>query len=514
MSEVKSRILIVSAALLLILSMAMPLLLVFGTGGTVLAAPVLADAEEPPLPLGGISESDREMRGLWIATVNNINFPSKQGLSAQALAKELDDIVAFAAENGFNTILFQVRPSSDALYDSKLFPPSRFVSGKAGEAADGAFDCLAYLIDAAKRASLSVYAWINPLRVTTGSAAYPQTDLSALPESSPAVQNPEWVERYADGKLYFNAGVPEVRQYVADGVREVCENYAVDGIIFDDYFYPYPVDGVQFDDAAEYAAYGTDFSSVEDFRRDNVNQLVRLCYETVKSVDDSLCFGVSPFGIWRNNDGQNGGSATRGLSAYDSIYCDALAWVSGGYVDFLAPQLYWSFENAAAPYGTLCDWWSRALDSTGVDLYICHGVYRYAEGLMENGEMTAQVDYARKLHSYDGSLFYGYAALKENADDVCAEVRDIFTDAYLYPDYTDRGEALCVDGYVSGQTVAEDAVLISGMSNPAYAVSVNGITPLREKDGRYSITLALAKGNNLITVACGAEKLELVLIRQ
>ena len=326
-------------------------------------------------------------------------------MSAQALAEELDAIVAFAAENGFNTILFQVRPSADALYDSKMFPQSRFVSGRAGEAADGDFDCLAYLTGAARRADISVYAWINPLRVTTGSAAYPQTDRSALPESSPAALHPEWVESYADGKLYFNAGVPEVRQYVAEGVREVCENYTVDGIIFDDYFYPYPVSGAQFDDAAEYTAYGSGFASLEDFRRDNVNQLVRLCYETVKSVDPSLRFGVSPFGIWKNSDGQNGGSATRGLSAYNSIYCDALAWVAGGYVDFLAPQLYWSFADTAAPFGTLCDWWSRALDSAGVDLYICHGVYRYAEGRMENGEMTAQVGYARKLHSYRGSLF-------------------------------------------------------------------------------------------------------------
>lgn len=514
MSEVKSRILIFSAALLLILSALAPMLLVFGTGGTALAAPALAGAEDMPEPLPGISESEREMRGLWIATVNNINFPSAQGLSAQALAEELDAIVAFAAENGFNTILFQVRPSADALYDSKMFPQSRFVSGRAGEAADGDFDCLAYLTGAARRADISVYAWINPLRVTTGSAAYPQTDRSALPESSPAALHPEWVESYADGKLYFNAGVPEVRQYVAEGVREVCENYTVDGIIFDDYFYPYPVSGAQFDDAAEYTAYGSGFASLEDFRRDNVNQLVRLCYETVKSVDPSLRFGVSPFGIWKNSDGQNGGSATRGLSAYNSIYCDALAWVAGGYVDFLAPQLYWSFADTAAPFGTLCDWWSRALDSVGVDLYICHGVYRYAEGRMENGEMTAQVGYARKLHSYRGSLFYGYAALKEDAGGVRTEMREIFADDYMYPAYTDSGIPLQIDGYVSGQTVTEDAVLITGMSNPAYAVSVNGITPLREKSGRYSITLALAEGNNLITVACGSEKLELVLVRK
>ena len=352
MTDIKTKILIFAAAILILLSAAVPFFILF-SGAKALEPPMVAAPDVPVSALAPIGEVESEMRAVWIATVNNINFPSRTGLSATALAKELDSIVKFSKENGFNTILFQVRPSSDALYDSEIYPASKFVSGECGKAADGGFDCLEYILDAAHAENIEVHAWVNPLRITTGSAAYPQTDISALPESSPAVQNPSYVVAYADGKLYFDAGYPDVRELVASGVQEICENYDVDGIVFDDYFYPYPTDGKDFDDSASYAKYGSLFDDVADFRRDNINKLVELCYTTVKRVNKDIDFGVSPFGIWRNGDGENGGSLTRGLSAYDEIYCDALAWANGGYVDYLAPQLYWTFETSSAPFDVL-----------------------------------------------------------------------------------------------------------------------------------------------------------------
>lgn len=512
MLDTRFKICISAAVLLLVLSAVLPLLYIFGGGNTVFAAEPPA-AEAGVHTLAAVEGVEEEMRGLWIATVNNINFPSKQKLSAAALAEELDGIVAFSKENGFNTILFQVRPAADALYKSEIFPASKFVSGSAGVSPDGGFDCLAYLLEKAHAEGIAVHAWVNPLRVTTGNASYPQTDLSALPASSPAVQNPDFVVPYADGKLYFDAGIPAVRQLVADGVREICENYDVDGIIFDDYFYPYPSGDAEFDDAETFAAYGENFEDIGDFRRDNVNRLIELCYNTVKDVDASIRFGVSPFGIWRNNDGQNGGSATRGLSAYDEIYCDALAWAEGGYVDYLAPQLYWSFETAAAPFGTLADWWSRALDGTGVTLYINHGAYRYADGGMASGEITKQVEHARELYSCRGSMYYGYAALKDNAQSILGELDSLFEAEITCFDYVDSG-TLTLDSYADGDTTSSAAALICGKSNLAYPISVNGITPLRQKDGSYSITLSLAAGDNLITVVNGEEKIEILLTRK
>lgn len=512
MNETKLNILLSCAALLLLLSAVAPLVLIF-SGQTVAAAPALPAEEAAPAALPALSDADAEMRGLWIATVNNINFPSRRGMTASALAAELDGIVDFAAENGFNAIFFQVRPAADALYRSSLFPQSKFVSGEAGKAPDGDFDCLGHLIRAAHEKQIAVHAWVNPLRVTAGSAAYPQTDRTALVKDSFAATHPDAVVAYADGKLYFNPGLPEVRELVADGVREICENYAVDGIIFDDYFYPYPVDGAVFDDDAAYAAYGGDFADRADFRRDNINKLVRACYDAVKETDPAMRFGVSPFGIWKNADGENGGSATRGLSAYDAIYCDALAWVAGGYVDYLAPQLYWSFDTESARFDTLAAWWSRALDASGVDLYINHGAYRYAEGKVESGELTRQTEYARELYAYRGSLYYGYAALCDNAGGVTDEVKALFSKAISYPDYTDNGTLPALAAARDGMHVTDASLKLSGTSNPAYAVSVNGITPYRKKDGSFTLTLALRDGDNLITVQNGAAVLTLVVVK-
>lgn len=509
MTDRKAKILIYLAAALILLAPMLPLCLAF-SGGAPLTPLSPLQGEGAVSTLASIDTAD-EMRGLWIATVNNINFPSKRGLSGAALKKELYAIVDFADKNGFNAILFQVRPAADALCKSDIFPQSRFVSGTAGEAPDGGVDCLEYLLNAAHEKGIEVHAWVNPLRVTSGSAAYPQTDISALPSDSPAAKNPEWVKSYADGKLYFDAGIPEVRDLVALGVREICENYDVDGIVFDDYFYPYPVSGAEFDDDETFDTYGEGFNNIADFRRDNVNKLVKGCYDAVKSVDTDIMFGVSPFGIWKNASGDNGGSATSGLSAYDAIYCDALAWAQGGYVDYIAPQIYWSFETAAAPYAALADWWSRALDGTGVTLYVNHGVYRYAEGTMQSGELTKQVEYARELYSYRGSMYYGYAALQSNSGGVLDEAKELFSAEYGYYDYVDDGTLLTVDSYKNGDTTSSDKVLICGKSNLAYPISVNGITPLRDKNGNYSITLSLRDGDNLIIVANGGQKCEILM---
>ncbi len=427
MTEKKAYILAALAVILVLLSAAIPIMVTFmPTAALSPSAPLHTEnisVSTEPLPRG-----TEEMRGLWIATVNNINFPSKQGLSAKKLAAELDGIVAFAKETGFNTIIFQVRPAADALYKSDIFPPSKFVSGVAGKEADGGFDCLGYLISAAHEENIKVHAWVNPLRVTAGNKTYPQTDLSALPKSSPAYQKPDAVVPYADGKLYFDAGQPSVRELVALGVKEICEKYAVDGVVFDDYFYPYPVDGAEFDDKATYEKYGGDMS-LADFRRDSINKLVEASYNAVKEVDENIKFGVSPFGIWQNG---GEGSDTSGLEAYESIYCDALAWARGGYVDYIAPQVYWSFDTVAAPFDTVAAWWDEALRGTGVTLYINHGVYRYAEGTMKSGELVRQMEFSRALSAYRGSMFYGYAALESNAGGVSDEAKEVFGARIIY----------------------------------------------------------------------------------
>lgn len=465
--------------------------------------PLAPDSEIPPAI--GLLNPDAEVRGVWIATVGNINFPSKRGLGADQLRAELDDIVQTCLENDLNTVFFQVRPTADALYSSELFPASEFVSGKQGVAPDGGFDCLEYLIEAAKKHKINVHAWVNPLRVTYGSQSSPKTDVNSLSADNPARKNPDWVIPYEDGKLYFDAGNPSVREYIARGVAEIVKNYAVDGVVFDDYFYPYPVtvDGVtcEFDDSAAFSQYGNG-ASLADWRRENINTLVKDCYNAVKSIRRECAFGISPFGIWQNDNGSNGGSATRGFEAYNSLYCDALAWAQGGYVDYIAPQLYWQVSSSAASYEILANWWNAALDGTGVNLLIAHGAYNYDTWESPEGELTRQIDMSRELLSYKGSVLYGYAAIKSNSHGLADETRELFKNEIIYsgavPDYSD----ISVEGGTM-IVLSDSSYIIKGHADPAQPFSVNGKKISRDKNGDFAVTVSLKTGANRFELRSG-----------
>ena len=344
----------------------------------------------------------RDIRGVYVATVSNINYPSSRDLSTSELISELDGIIATCLQTGINTVVFQVRPSCDAFYDSSIFPSSVYLTGQQGDQAET--DVLQELITRAHENSIAVVAWVNPLRVTTSG-----TDINALAPNNPARMNPEYCVEYANA-LYLDPAYDAVCETVARGCAEIASNYAVDAILFDDYFYPYPKDGQEFDESRSYQMYG-DGQNIGDWRRENVNRLIKKCYEAIKVSDEYCLFGIAPFGIWSNNDGQNGGSNTRGLDAYNEIYCDALAWAQGGYVDFLAPQIYWNFDSAAAPYGHLASWWNERLSETGVFLLSSNAGYRVSEW-EDPSELANQLEYNRAL-GYKGALIYSYASLTE-----------------------------------------------------------------------------------------------------
>lgn len=444
---------------------------------------------EPSVASGGIIDPASEVRGVWIASVFNINFPSRADLTAAQLRGEIDAILDVCEENRLNTVFFQVRPSCDALYESRLYPVSRYLSSNGTLT----LDVLEYLLSAAHARNIFVHAWINPLRVTTVADSEGTLDLS-----SPARIHPEWTVKYADGKVYLNAGVPEVRDFVAEGVRELVENYDVDGVVFDDYFYPYPAGGAQFDDDAEYAAYGAGFDNIGDFRRDNINKLIKSVYDTVKAADADCLFGVSPAGVWQNDDGTNGGSATCGFEAYNEIYCDAVSWVRGGYVDFISPQLYWTRESAMTPFYTLAEWWNRVLDGTSVELWISHGVYRYSADDWgdASGEMASQVELSRKLLSYRGSVFYGYDKLASNAYNVNAELTDVYRYDVIYCDAetTDCGVRF-VSPYI-GEVCPLGEISLCGESDPSMDLRFDGESVGRQKDGSFHITVEISEGEN------------------
>lgn len=349
------------------------------------------------------------MRGVWVSSVANIDYPSQQGLSADQLKSEADTILNNIAAMGLNTVFLQVRPSADALYQSALFPWSRYVSGTAGQAPDGDFDVLAYWVEGAHSRGLQLHAWLNPYRITRDG----KEELDALPETSPAKQHPEWVVEY-EGNYYFNPGLPAVQQLVVDGAAEIVRNYDVDGIHLDDYFYP----GTDFNDAAAYARYGEDFDDIGDWRRDNVNTLIASLDETVHAINPELSFGVSPAGIWDNKADNPKGSDTNGRSSYREIYCDSVEWVKRGTVDYICPQLYWSIGYEIADFEVLVDWWQNIVSTSDVALYIGIGAYRAAEAepgdvWYGTAELERQLDMLDNSIDIQGEVFFSYASLME-----------------------------------------------------------------------------------------------------
>lgn len=349
------------------------------------------------------------MRGVWVSSVANIDYPSQQGLSADQLKSKADTILNNIAAMGLNTVFLQVRPSADALYQSALFPWSRYVSGTAGQAPDGDFDVLAYWVEGAHSRGLQLHAWLNPYRITRDG----KEELDALPETSPAKQHPEWVVEY-EGNYYFNPGLPAVQQLVVDGAAEIVRNYDVDGIHLDDYFYP----GTDFNDAAAYARYGEDFDDIGDWRRDNVNTLIASLDETVHAINPELSFGVSPAGIWDNKADNPKGSDTNGRSSYREIYCDSVEWVKRGTVDYICPQLYWSIGYEIADFEVLVDWWQDIVSTSDVALYIGIGAYRAAEAepgdvWYGTAELERQLDMLDNSIDIQGEVFFSYASLME-----------------------------------------------------------------------------------------------------
>lgn len=360
--------------------------------------------------------AETQTRGVWVATAYAIDYPSQPTTDADTLRNECSTLLDRIAASGANTVYFQVRPSCDALYPSSIFPWSRYLTGSCGTAPSDSFDPLAYWVEQAHARHLRLEAWVNPYRICAGANA--QSDFDSLPDSSPAKQHPEWVVS-CDGGYYFNPGIAEVRQLICDGVSEIVSKYAVDGIQFDDYFYP----STNFDDAATYQASGSDLP-LADWRRDNVNQLVQAVNTALhQNAMQSVCrFGISPSGIWRNK-GVNAftGSNTHGFEHYTSSYADSLTWIKNGWIDYICPQIYWQIGDTAADFETLANWWSHQVSGTDVQLVLGLAVYKigdsqYGEVWANDGcsEIGRQLDLAASIKGIDGCALFSCKNLRDN----------------------------------------------------------------------------------------------------
>lgn len=329
------------------------------TGTAPTAAPAQCDTD-PATP-------KRQLRAMWIASVANLDWPSRTGLSVAAQQDEYRAWLDLAESHEMNAVIVQIRPTADALWPSPYEPWSRYLTGTQG--AHPGYDPLAFMVEEAHARDLEFHAWFNPYRVAT------HDNLSQLHPDHPARQHPDWVFSY-NGQLYYDPGVPAVRQHATDAMMHAVENYDVDAVHWDDYFYPYPASGVPIPDQDTFAQYGGGFGSIEDWRRDNVDQLVQEMSQRITAAKPWVKFGISPFGIWRNQSTDPRGSATSGLQSYDAIYADTRRWVVQEWVDYVVPQVYWHIGFNAADYAVLAPWWSQLVQGTQVQLFIGQATYR------------------------------------------------------------------------------------------------------------------------------------------
>lgn len=360
-----------------------------------------------PAFAAGTPSASEEMRGVWVSSVYNLDYPSSPTTDPDKLRAEADEILDNCVKWGLNAVFLQVRPSGDALYKSDLFPWSKYLTGSVGTAPQDGFNPLEYWVEAAHKRGLELHAWINPYRITRGK----DTEWNSLPSTHLAKMNPDWVVKYSDGNYYFNPGIPEVRDLVTRGAVEIVQNYDVDGLHMDDYFYP----GTDFNDAATYQKYGSSFSNIADFRRDSVNQLVAQLDTAVHNIDPDIQFGISPSGIWANKSTDPRGSNSSGSEHYVSSYADSLYWIENGLVDYIIPQIYWEIGHKLADFATLADWWNDAVAGSDVHLYIGMGAYRCADnptGVWKTTDpLFDSLAYLENKDNVGGCVFFRYGSI-------------------------------------------------------------------------------------------------------
>ena len=339
----------------------------------------------PQPPVNKPQQSKEPVRGIWLATVSRLDWPpiSSVNISSPAARisqqkKALTDKLDNLKRLGINTVFFQVKPDATALWQSKILPWSDTLTGTIGQ--DPGYDPLQFMLDEAHKRGMRVHAWFNPYRVSVNTKPGTVTELNNTLSQNPSsvfVLHRDWI-RTAGERFVLDPGIPEVRDWVTSIVAEVVENYPVDGVQFDDYFYT-ESPGSALNDSQTFRKYGQGFASKADWRRHNTEKLIAQVSQTIKKLNPEVEFGVSPAGVWRNRSHDPAGSDTRGAAAYDESYADTRRWVQLGLLDYIAPQLYWPFARDAARYDVLAKWWANVVKSTNTRLYIGVALYKVGE---------------------------------------------------------------------------------------------------------------------------------------
>lgn len=350
---------------------------------------------------------EREFRAAWVATVDNIDWPSEPGLPVYKQQAEMIEILDRARALNLNAIVFQVRPTADAMFVSELEPWSYYLTGENGLAPDPMWDPLAFTIEEAHRRGIELHAWVNPYR------AWHPTAPDTLASNHVANQYPDAVHRYG-AQRWMDPGASITEEHSFAVIMDIVERYDVDGIHMDDYFYPYAVNDevgnrVDFPDSLSWATYDGSLSR-GDWRRQNVDDFIERVYTGIKESKPWVLFGISPFGIWRPGHPEG----VTGFDAYDGLYADARKWLVEGWVDYWTPQLYWPLESKGQPFGPLLDWWVGE-NRTNRHMWPGMGVYRVdpsGNNAWDVGEVVDQVRRTRKTAGASGNVLFSWRSLR------------------------------------------------------------------------------------------------------
>ncbi|OQP53390.1 hypothetical protein A4H97_23360 [Niastella yeongjuensis] len=297
------------------------------------------------------SQSQSEFRAAWVATVSNINWPSRRGLTTEEQQREAIQLLDFLQSHNFNAVIFQVRPQADALYQSNLEPWSYFLTGKQGKAPDPYYDPLQFWIEAAHDRGLELHVWLNPYRAHSPAGG-------EVSNTSLVKKKPELVVKLKDGHWWFDPSKKGTQEHGMAVVMDIVKRYDIDGVHFDDYFYPYPTynGNADFPDSGSYKEYVDKGGplSLGDWRRNSVNSFIESLYKNIKAEKPYVKFGLSPFGTWRPGYP----SIVEGFDQYNQLYADARLWLNEGWIDYFTPQLYWKINSPTVSYPVLLGWWS------------------------------------------------------------------------------------------------------------------------------------------------------------
>lgn len=366
-------------------------------------------------------------RGAWIATVANIDWPSEQAVGDTAKQKaemlfELDSLAAI----GINAIVFQVRPTADALYISEFEPSSHWLTGKQG--APLSWDPLAWTIEQAHNRGMEVHVWLNPYRVNLA-----KTDTSMLAPNHIMRRCPNWFWEY-NKQWYFDPGLEVTREWICTIVQDIITRYPVQAIHMDDYFYPYPAGKLQLPDSATFAQHPRGFEDIKEWRRNNVNLAIQDISRTIHECRNDVEFGISPFGVWRNANVDSTGSKTRaGITNYDDLYADIRLWIREGWIDYVLPQLYWEIGKKVADYEVLAHWWANEVHGTKCKLYVGLAPYRLEKASAKSpwgqgNEISRQMRLNRTIPEISGECFYSTRPLLRNPRGVCDSIKAIYSE--------------------------------------------------------------------------------------